>query len=155
MKNKIAVFPGSFDPITRGHEDIIKRGLSMFDEIIIAIGINSSKKNFFPLERRKDWISSLFKNEPRVRVQTYSGLTVDFCKEVKAGFILRGLRSCSDLDFENSIAQMNKAMAKDIETVFLLSAPQFSAFSSTIVRNILEHKGDVSYFVPEGINCNQ
>jgi pantetheine-phosphate adenylyltransferase len=152
MKNRIAVFPGSFDPVTKGHEDIIRRGLSLFDEIIIAVGINSSKKSLFPIENRMKWISSLFKNEPKIKVESYSGLTIDFCKQKNAGFILRGLRNSTDLDFENSIAQMNKAMAKDIETIFLVSSPEYSAISSTIVRNILEHKGDVSLFVPQGID---
>src|SRR5687768_3823530 len=111
MTKKIAIFPGSFDPITKGHEDIVKRALPLFDEIIIAVGINSSKKNFFSIEKRKGWIEKVFKGESKIKVETYPGLTVDFCKEKNANYILRGLRSSADFEFESAIAQMNKSMA--------------------------------------------
>ena len=153
MTKRIAIFPGSFDPITKGHEDIVKRALPLFDEIIIAIGINPSKKYFFPEEKRKDWIEKIFKNESKVKVETYKGLTVDFCKQKNAAYILRGLRNSSDFEFESAIAQMNKAMENDIETIFIVTSPGYSAISSTIVRNIIENKGDVSQFVPAGVDC--
>lgn len=151
---KIALFPGSFDPITKGHEAIVKRALGLFDEIIVAIGNNTGKTNCFSLEKRKQWIEQVFANEPKVAVQNYSGLTVDFCKKVKATFILRGLRTAADFEFEKTIAQMNKAMAKDIETIFILTTPELSAINSTILRDILKHGGDVSQFIPEGINLH-
>ncbi len=149
---KIAVFPGSFDPITKGHESIIKRALPLFDELIVAIGVNSTKTNYFSLEKRADWIKKVFKNEPKVRVEDYSGLTIDFCKKVNANYILRGLRTSADFEFERGIAQMNSAMNNTIETIFILTTPELSAINSTIVRDILKHGGDASQFVPEGIS---
>lgn len=151
MTKKIAVFPGSFDPITTGHEDIVRRGLPMFDEIIIAIGINSEKKYMFPLEKRVESIKYTFKDVSNVRVETYNGLTIDFCKKMNAGYLLRGLRNPADFEFEKAIAQMNRAMAPGIETVFIITAPEFSAVSSTIVRDIIRHNGDATPFVPKGI----
>ena len=148
---RIALFPGSFDPITKGHESIVNRTLSLFDEIIIAIGDNSNKTNFFPLEKRKKWIGQIFANEPKIKIQTYKGLTVDFCKKVRAKYILRGLRTSADFEFERTIAQMNKAMANEIETVFILANPELSAINSTIIREILKHGGEVSQFIPHGI----
>lgn len=148
---KRAVFPGSFDPITKGHEDIVKRAVALFDEIIVGIGINSSKSYFFSLEKRMEFIRQTFKDEPRVKVQSYTGLTIDYCRSAGAQFILRGLRSSADFEFERGIAQMNKAMATDIETVFILTAPELSAINSTIVRDILRHGGDASQFVPAHI----
>lgn len=148
---KIAVFPGSFDPITRGHEEIIRRALPLLDEIIIAIGTNSSKNYFFSQDRREHFIKKVFENESKVRVMRYSGLTVDFCKEVNANFILRGLRTSADFEFERAIAQMNHSMAPEIDTIFLVSDPSLSHISSTIVRDILLYQGDVSMFVPKGI----
>ena len=121
--NKIAVFPGSFDPITIGHESIIKRALPLFDKIIVAIGVNSTKEGFFPTEKRKQWIEKIFAGEKKIEVKTYKGLTIDFCKQEKANYILRGLRTSADFEFERVIAQMNHAMNDGIETVFILSTP--------------------------------
>jgi len=145
---KIAVFPGSFDPITCGHESIIRRALPVFDKIIVAVGENAEKKSFFPLEVRLKWLEHVFKDEPRVAVVKYSGLTVDFCMKMNAGYILRGLRTSADFEFERTIGLMNKALSPEVETVFLLSAPEFAALSSSVVRDILRNGGDVSKFVP-------
>ena len=149
---KIALFPGSFDPLTTGHEDIILRALHMFDEIIIAIGNNSDKKYLFPLRSREESIRKIFASSKKISVKSYSGLTVDFCRKVGANFILRGLRSSTDFEYESSIARMNYEMNKKIETVFLMCSPSFSAVSSTIVRDIIRHGGDASRFVPDGIS---
>jgi len=149
---KIAVFPGSFDPFTIGHEGIIRRSISLFDEIIIAVGANALKKNYYSLETRKEIITRVFKNEPKVRVDHYEGLTVDFCKKNGAGYLLRGLRTAADFEFERAIGQVNKSMAPGIETVFLLTVPEHSFINSTIVRDIIKSGGDASKFVPAGIN---
>ena len=149
--NKIAVFPGSFDPITSGHESIIRRALPMFDKIIIAIGINSTKEGYFSLEKRKLWIEKVFKGEKKIEVKTYKGLTVDFCKKEKANYILRGLRTSADFEFERVIAQMNRSMNESIETIFILSTPELSAIASTVVREIIRNEGDASKFVPAAI----
>jgi pantetheine-phosphate adenylyltransferase len=151
MTKKIAVFPGSFDPVTKGHENIVKRALPLFDEIIVAIGINSTKQYYFPLEKRMQFIEQTFAGEQKVKVMSYSGLTIEFCKQVGSSYILRGLRSQADFEFEKGIAQMNKAMEDKIETIFILSTPALSAINSTIIRDILKHGGDVSAFVPEGL----
>lgn len=147
---KKAIFPGSFDPITLGHEDIIKRGISLFDEIVIAIGVNAEKKYMFSLEERKRFIEETFKDEPKVRVITYTGLTIDLCKKEKAEFILRGLRNPADFEFEKAIAHTNRMMSK-IETVFLLTAARTSFISSSIVRDVLRNGGDISKLVPEAV----
>jgi pantetheine-phosphate adenylyltransferase len=149
---KVAVFPGSFDPFTIGHEAIIRRALSLFDEIIIAVGANTLKKNFYSLETRKEMITGVFKNESRVRVDHYEGLTVDYCKKNGAGYLLRGLRTSADFEFERAIGQVNKSMAPDIESVFLLTVPEHSFINSTIVRDIIRNGGDASKFVPAAIN---
>lgn len=151
---KTAVFPGSFDPFTVGHEALVKRALGIFDEIIIAVGDNAEKKSFFPLKVRKEIISKTFANEPRVSVDHYTGLTVDFCRARKVKFLIRGLRTSADFEFERAIGQVNKAMAGDIETVFLLTAPEHSFINSTIVRDVLKNGGDASGFVPSAININ-
>jgi len=151
MKRTV-IFPGSFDPITKGHENILQRALPLFDEIIIAIGINSSKQSYFPLEQREKWIKQVFAGEPNVRVETYTGLTVEFCKKMNAKFILRGLRTSADFEFEKSIAQNNNIMAPGIETVFILPIPELSAINSTIVRDIIRNGGDASPFVPKSID---
>jgi len=148
---KIAVCPGSFDPITRGHESIIKRALPLFDEIIIAIGVNVEKKGFFPLESRLEWISHVFKDEPKIKVCSYEGLTVDFCRKANAAFLLRGLRTSSDFEFERSIGHINKQLYPGIETVFLLTQPEYMSLNSSIVREIVRYNGDASQFVPEGV----
>lgn len=149
---KIAVFPGSFDPFTRGHESIVRRVLPLFDNIIIAIGVNSHKQYFFPLGKRKEWIEQTFKDEPKVTVDNFSGLTIDYCHRMGAKFIVRGLRTTTDLEFEKAIAQMNKSMADDIETLFILPTPELSAINSTIIRDIVRNGGDASRFVPDGID---
>ena len=147
---KKAVFPGSFDPITLGHLDVINRGLSLFDEVIIAIGVNTDKKYMFSLEERKLHIENAFKNEPRIKVFTYKGLTVDFCKTVKADYILRGLRNSTDFNYEQSIAQTNSTLAK-IESVFLVCAPNVSNISSSIVRDVIRNGGDCKTLVPKSV----
>ena len=144
---KRAVFPGSFDPLTLGHTDIIDRGIPLFDEIIIAIGTNSSKEYMFSLEQRKMFIEKTYQNSPTVKVETYEGLTIDFCKKSKSQFILRGLRNPADFEFEKAIAQTNRKMS-EIETVFLLTSADTSYISSSIVRDILVNKGDISMLVP-------
>jgi len=147
---KRAIFPGSFDPITLGHYDIIKRGVELFDEVIVSIGINSEKKYMFSLEDRKTFIENAFKNEPRVKVMTYEGLTVQFCKEIKVPFILRGLRNPADFEFEKAIAHTNRKLSK-IETVFLLTAASTSYISSSIVRDVIKNNGDYTVLVPESV----
>lgn len=147
---KRAVFPGSFDPITLGHCDIIDRGLEVFDEIILGIGINASKKYMFSLEERKIFLEETYKDNPKIKVMTYEGLTVDFCEQVGAPYILRGLRSLNDLEFERPIAQANYKM-KNIETVFLTSSSGLEYISSTIVRDVMRFGGDYSEMVPEPV----
>ena len=148
---RIAVFPGSFDPVTKGHESVILRALSLFDTIIVAIGNNSTKSYMFPLEKRKGWLQQTFAKHKQVQVEEYNGLTVDFCKNKGASYILRGLRTPGDYEFESNIAQMNKAMQPNIETLFMLTLPEHTAISSTIVRDILKHGGNASQFIPSGI----
>jgi len=149
---KIAVFPGSFDPFTIGHEAIVRRALSLFDEIIIAVGANALKKSFYSLETRKEMISKVFQDEPRIKVDHYEGLTVDYCKRLGAGYLVRGLRTAADFEFERAIAQVNKVMAYDVESVFLLTVPEHSHINSTIVRDIIRSGGDASVFVPAAID---
>ena len=149
--SKVAIFPGSFDPITTGHESIIQRALPLFDKIIIAIGVNSAKTGFFPAEKRKQWIEKVFKGEKKIEVKTYQGLTIDLCKQEKANYILRGLRTSADFEFERVIAQMNRAMDDKIETIFVLSTPEFSAINSTVIRDIIRNGGDATQFVPTAV----
>lgn len=145
-----ALFPGSFDPITLGHYDIIHRALDLFDEIIVAIGVNNDKKYMFSVAQRKAFIEASFANEPKVKVTIYQGLTVDYCKEINAGFILRGLRNPADFEFEKAIAHTNRRLSK-IETVFLLTAAKTSYISSSIVRDVIRNGGDYSVLVPESV----
>src|ERR1700722_11579941 len=147
----IAVFPGSFDPVTKGHESIVLRALPLFDTIIVAIGNNSTKSYMFPLEKRKEWLKQTFAAHKQVQVEEYSGLTVDFCRSKGANYILRGIRTPGDYEFESNIAQMNKMMQHDLESIFMLTLPEHTAISSTIVRDILNHGGDVKQFIPSGI----
>lgn len=149
---KVAVFPGSFDPFTIGHESIVKRALDIFDEIIIAVGANALKKSYYPLQTKKEMIAKTFAGEPRVKVDHYEGLTVDYCRRNGARYILRGLRTAADFEFERAIAQVNKAMAPDLESVFLLTVPEHTPINSTIVRDIIRSGGDASQFVPKAIN---
>jgi pantetheine-phosphate adenylyltransferase len=148
---KTALFPGSFDPITRGHQDIVLKGLSLFDKIIIAIGKNTKKPGLFSIEQRKLWIQETFNDDPHIEVLSYEGLTVNFCKEVGAKFILRGLRSPGDFEYEQHIAYANKALVPEIETVFLLSSAANNTVSSTIVREVIINRGNYQLFMPEGI----
>ena len=148
---KKAVFPGSFDPITLGHYDIIQRGLSLFDHLVVAIGENSEKGYRFSLEQRLAFLQKAFGDEPRIEITTYSGLTVDFCKSVEAQFILRGLRNPADFEFEKAMAHTNRTLSK-IETVFLLTASDKAFISSSIVRDVLKHNGDISALVPQPVS---
>ncbi|WP_149914595.1 pantetheine-phosphate adenylyltransferase [Sphingobacterium cavernae] len=148
---KIVVFPGSFDPFTNAHKDLVDRALSLFDKIYIAIGVNSSKKGLLDFETRKAAILELYKDESKVIVDTFTGLTVNYCNKVKAQFILRGLRNATDLDFENAIAQNNLILAPEIETYFLLARTGLSHISSTIVRDILANGGSVETLVPSEV----
>lgn len=147
---KRAIFPGSFDPITLGHFDIIQRGVKLFDEVVVAIGINSDKKYMFSLDQRKTFIEEAFKGEDKVKVVTYEGLTVDFCKKIDAPFILRGLRNPADFEFEKAIAHTNRKLSK-IETVFLLTAARTSFISSSIVRDVIRNHGDYTQLVPDSV----
>ena len=148
---KKAVFPGSFDPITLWHYDIIQRGLSLFDQLVVAIGENSEKGYRFSLEQRLAFLQKAFGDEPRIEITTYSGLTVDFCKSIDAQFILRGLRNPADFEFEKAIAHTNRTLSK-IETVFLLTASDKAFISSSIVRDVLKHNGDISALVPQPVS---
>lgn len=145
-----AIFPGSFDPITLGHQDIINRALPLFDEIVIAIGVNADKKYMFSLEERKRFIEETFKNEPKISVITYEGLTIDLCHKINANFILRGLRNPADFEFEKAIAHTNRRLSK-IETVFLLTAAKTSYISSSIVRDVIRNHGEYELFVPQAV----
>ncbi|CAM3306556.1 pantetheine-phosphate adenylyltransferase [Zobellia roscoffensis] len=145
-----AIFPGSFDPLTLGHSDIIQRGVTLFDEIIIAIGVNADKKYMFSLEQRMKFIVDAFKDEPKIKVHTYEGLTVDFCKKVDADFILRGLRNPGDFEFEKAIAHTNRKLS-EIETVFLLTSSGKSYISSSIVRDVIRNGGDYTSLVPDTV----
>ena len=149
-----AIFPGSFDPITLGHEDIIRRGITLFDEIVIAIGVNSEKKYMFSLDERKQFLEETFKNDPKVSNITYEGLTIDLCKKINANFILRGLRNPADFEFEKAIAHTNRRMSK-IETVFLLTASKTSYISSSIVRDVIRNNGHYQLLVPEAVKVKK
>jgi len=152
---KIAVFPGSFDPFTVGHESVLKRALPIFDKVIVMLGVNNAKKNLFSVDSRKQMIRDCFKNNPKVEVDEFSGLTVDFCKKVGATHILRGLRTAADFEYERAIAQVNKKMFNNIETVFLLTMPEHTPVNSSIVRDVLKHHGDVSMFLPSGLDIKK
>lgn len=149
-----AIFPGSFDPITLGHEDIIRRGITLFDEIVIAIGVNAEKKYMFSLEERKKFLEETFQDEPKISIITYEGLTIDLCKKINANFILRGLRNPADFEFEKAIAHANRRMSK-IETVFLLTAAKTSFISSSIVRDVIRHKGQYELLVPDAVRVKK
>ena len=147
---KKAVFPGSFDPLTLGHCDIINKSLNLFDEIVLAIGVNSTKENMFSVDQRKKFINDEFVNEEKIKILTYDGLTVDFCKTINADFIVRGLRNPADFEFEKTIAQTNKKLT-GIETVFFLTSPETAYISSSIVREIIANKGDYTKLVPKSV----
>ena len=146
---KIGVFAGSFDPITRGHEDIVLQALPLFDEIIVAIGVNIDKKYAFPLEQRIQWIENTFAEYSKVKVVSYEGLTVDLCRKMNAGFIIRGLRNTTDFEYESIIAEANKKLNPDVETVFFLSDPTVRCVSSTVVRDLIKNNADLTGFIPE------
>lgn len=146
---KIAVFAGSFDPFTKGHESVVVRALPLFDKIIIAIGTNSSKMGFLTIEERIELIGNVFMGESKIVVDSYEGLTVDYCRKVGANFMLRGIRTAADFEYERAVAQMNKSMLPGVESVFLLTTPELTPVNSTIVRDILRHGGDVSQFLPD------
>ena len=149
-KIKIAVFPGSFDPFTIGHESVVRRALDMFDKVIIGIGFNTTKSRFIPIEKSTAGIRKVFEDTPgRVEVKIFKGLTVDFCKSEKSRYILRGLRTAADFEYERAIAQTNKAMYPDIETVFLLTLPQHTHVNSSIIREIIKQGGDATLFLPK------
>ncbi|MDR0969708.1 MAG: pantetheine-phosphate adenylyltransferase [Lentimicrobiaceae bacterium] len=148
---KKAVFPGSFDPITRGHESLVRRAANLFDEIVIAVGINATKNSFFSLEKRLQWIRETFADLQKIRVTSYKGLTVDFCKSIDAQYIIRGIRNANDLAFESEIGQANKVLVPDIETVFLLTTSEYNFISSSIIRDVFRNGGNTRPFIPENI----
>ena len=150
--SRIAVFPGSFSPFTLGHKSVVDRSLPLFDKIIIAIGINSEKNEYFSIEEREKWIKDIYKDNPKIEVQFYEGLTVDFCEKTEAKYILRGLRDSHDFKYEKNIAQTNKNLNPKLETIFIITPPEMSHISSTIMRDIIKNGGDVSQFLPKVID---
>jgi pantetheine-phosphate adenylyltransferase len=146
---KIALFPGSFDPVTKAHVDIVKRSVGLFDKVYIGIGDNSSKKGLLSMEKREQMLRAVFETEPKIHIIAYEGLTVDFCRSIGAEYMIRGIRTVSDFEYEKAIAQMNHSLAPDIESIFIVSKPGYSSISSTIVREILRYNGDVSQFIPK------
>jgi pantetheine-phosphate adenylyltransferase len=149
--SRICLFPGTFDPITLGHTDIIDRALDLFDELVIGIGINNSKVPMFAVEQRIAWIQEIYKDEPKIKAASYEGLTINFCKKIDARFILRGIRYVNDFEYEKTIADANRIMDKTIETIFLACTPQYSSIASTLVRDIYRNGGDVSQFLPKPV----
>ena len=149
---RICLFPGTFDPVTLGHTDIISRALPLFDKIVVGIGINSSKNPMFSADQRMEWFQSIYKNEPKVESVVYEGLTIHYCKKIGARFILRGIRYVSDFEYEKTIADANRAMDKSIESVFLTGEPKYTSVASTLVRDVLKNGGDVSQFLPKVVN---
>ena len=148
---KIAVFPGSFDPITTGHFELVQRAIPLFDKIVVAIGVNSQKKYLFDLAQRQEWLEEVFSDYPSIEVDTFEGLTAHYCSKIGANYLLRGLRNASDFDYEKTISQLNQIVGNGIETVFLISQPAQSHISSTIVREIIKGGGDASPFLPKGV----
>jgi pantetheine-phosphate adenylyltransferase len=148
---RTCLFPGTFDPITLGHVDVIERAVNLFDKLIIGVGINASKQPMFTAEQRTGWIKEIFKHEPRIEVTSYEGLTVDFCKKVNAQFILRGIRYISDFEYEKAIADMNRMLVPDIETIFLTCSPLYSTISSTLVRDVIRNGGNARMFLPDAV----
>lgn len=148
---RICLFPGTFDPITLGHTDVIDRSLDLFDEIVVGIGVNSAKTPMFSLEQRMQWIRDIYSHTPKVKVISYEGLTIKSCKEVGAQFILRGIRSIGDFEYEKAIADVNRMMDSSIETIFLSCSPRYSTLASSLVRDVLKYGGDASQLLPENI----
>lgn len=156
MDKKIAMFPGSFDPFTIGHESVIKRALSLFDEIIIAIGTNTKKRvPYYSLETRMNMIRTVFRDNPAIDVRSYTGLTVDFCRQCGVRYLLRGLRTAADFEYERAIAQINKAMYPRLESVFFLTLPEHTPINSTIIRDVIRNGGDAGKFVPSSIDLSK
>jgi pantetheine-phosphate adenylyltransferase len=147
--NKICLFPGTFDPVTLGHTDIIGRALPLFDKLVIGIGRNSNKTEMFSEEQRLEWLREIYKDEPRIQVLAYDGLTVNCCKSVGANFILRGIRYVNDFEYEKAIADMNRSLAHNVETIFLTCLPKYTSVASTLVRDVIRNNGDVSQFLPD------
>jgi pantetheine-phosphate adenylyltransferase len=152
---KIAVFPGSFDPFTVGHEDIVLRAMDLFDEIIVAIGVHSTKQPLLKIESRVEMVNKVFESYPRVHADAFEGLTVDYCRKVHATHMLRGIRTAADFEYERAIAQINKRMLPSVESIFLLTSPEHTPVNSTIIRDIIRNNGDVSQFIPKGINIKE
>ena len=150
--SKVAVFPGSFSPFSIGHQSVVEKALPLFDKIIISVGINSKKNQYFSIQERMQWIESVYGDNEKIEIKRYEGLTVDFCKKEKANYILRGLRDSHDFKFEKNIAQMNKDLNPDIETIFIITPPELSHISSSLIRDIIKNGGDVSKFIPKEIN---
>jgi pantetheine-phosphate adenylyltransferase len=146
---KIALFPGSFDPVTKAHVDIVKRSVGLFDKVYIGIGANSVKPGFLSIEKREQMLRAVFETEPKIHIVAYDGLTVNFCKSIGATYMIRGIRTVSDFEYEKAIAQMNHSLMPDIESIFIVSKPGYSSISSTIVREILRYNGDVTQFIPK------
>jgi pantetheine-phosphate adenylyltransferase len=155
LRMKIAVFPGSFDPFTIGHESIVLRATGLFDKIIIGIGTNAGKNPFFTAQQRLEMISSLFAENPKVEVLSYDDLTIDFCRRVGAQFMLRGLRTSSDFEYEKAIAQVNQVMLPEVESIFMLTLPEHASINSTVVREVLRYGGDVAQFLPKNIHIER
>ena len=150
--NKIAIFPGSFSPFTLGHQYVVDRALPLFDKIIISIGVNAEKNEYFSIDEREEWIKSVYKNNPKVKIKRYEELTVDFCKKTGAKYILRGLRNSHDFRYEKNIAQTNKDLNAEIDTIFIIGPARLAHISSTIIRDIIKNGGDVSHFIPQEID---
>jgi len=148
---RICLFPGTFDPITLGHVDVIERAVSLFDKLVIGVGMNASKQPMFTVEQRTGWIQDIFKNDPRIEVTGYEGLTVDFCRKINAHYILRGIRYISDFEYEKAIADMNRMLVPDIETIFLTCSPLYSTISSTLVRDVIRNNGNAGMFLPKEV----
>ncbi|TSD67024.1 pantetheine-phosphate adenylyltransferase [Inquilinus sp. KBS0705] len=146
---KIALFPGSFDPVTKAHVDIVKRSISLFDKVYIGIGVNSTKQGLLPVGKREEMLRAVFMHEPKIHVVAYEGLTVEFCKSIGAEYMIRGIRTVSDFEYEKAIAQMNHALEPEIESIFIVSKPGYSSISSSIVREIIRYNGDVAQFIPK------
>jgi pantetheine-phosphate adenylyltransferase len=148
---RICLFPGTFDPITSGHVDVITRAVGLFDKLIIGVGINSNKQPMFTADQRTTWIREIFRNEPRIEVTAYEGLTVDYCHKIGAQFVLRGIRYIADFEYEKAIADMNRMLAPDVETVFLTCSPAYSTISSTLVRDVIRNGGNARLFLPDEV----
>ena len=149
---KRAVFPGSFDPITRGHENILRRAAGLFDEVVVAIGVNQDKRSMFPLEQRIAWCEATFADLDNVRVDRFEGLTADYCRSIEAGWLIRGVRNGGDFEYERTIAQMTKYLDDGLETLILFTDPEYAPISSSVVRDIVHHGGEVSRFVPDAVD---